>query len=51
MIVGVDGQKTTTVDDFLDAIESHRPGDTVDLHIIRDGHEMVVRLRLSAADS
>jgi len=51
MIVGVDGQKTLTADDFLDAIESHRPGDEVDLHVIRDNREILVRLKLTAADS
>ena len=51
MIVGVDGQKTLTADDFLDAIESHRPGDEVNLHVIRDNREIIVRLKLAAADS
>jgi S1-C subfamily serine protease len=50
MIVGVDGQKTLNADDFLDAIESRRPGDVVQLHVIRDNREIIVPLRLSAAD-
>jgi S1-C subfamily serine protease len=51
MIVGVDNQKTTSVDEFLDAVESHRPGEIVQLHIIRDHRELIVPLQLGTADS
>lgn len=36
LIVGVNGKKTLNVDEFLSEIESHRPGETVTLFIIRE---------------
>ncbi|HKD35699.1 MAG TPA: trypsin-like peptidase domain-containing protein, partial [Pirellulales bacterium] len=51
LIVGVNGEKTATADDFLNAIESHRPGEEVTLNVIREGREIAIRLRLSAAES
>jgi S1-C subfamily serine protease len=50
-IIGVDNQRVSSVDEFLDAIESHRPGDEVQLHVIRDNQEIIVPLRLGTADS
>jgi len=46
LIVGVDGQKATTADDFLTYIESKNPGDRVMLQIIRAGRELRVPLQL-----
>lgn len=40
LIVGVNGQKTLNVDEFLSAVESHRPGETVTLFIIREDKPM-----------
>lgn len=51
MIVGVDNQKVSNLDDFNSAIDNHQPGDVVQLHIIRDNREVVVPLRLGTADS
>jgi S1-C subfamily serine protease len=51
LIVGVENEKTLTADDFLNAIESHHPGEVVQLHVIREGHEQIIPLRLSAAES
>ena len=51
LIIGVNGEKTTTADDFLNAIESHHPGEEVNLNVIREGREIAVRLRLAAAES
>ncbi len=51
LIVGVENDKTLTADDFLNAIESHHPGEVVQLHVIREGHELIIPLRLSAAES
>ncbi len=51
LIIGVDNLKTLSADAFLDAIDAHRPGDDADIHIIRDGREQIVRLRLTAAES
>ena len=51
LIIGVGIDKTLTADDFLNAIESHHPGDEVQLHVIREGHEQVITIRLAAAES
>ncbi len=51
LIIGVNGEKTPTVDDFLNAVESHHPGEQVILNVIREGHEIAVPIRLSAAES
>ncbi len=47
IIVAVDGEPTLTVDEFLSAIESHRPGDDVTITVIRQGKEAHVTLKLS----
>jgi len=46
LIVGVNGNKTLDVDEFLSEIESHRPGDRVTLSIVREGRPMTVEVRL-----
>ncbi|MGD9649022.1 MAG: S1C family serine protease [Pirellulales bacterium] len=50
VIVAVDGEPTITVDEFLSAIESHRPGDEVTITVIRQGKEAHVPLKLSEAE-
>ncbi|MBI5761287.1 MAG: trypsin-like peptidase domain-containing protein [Planctomycetales bacterium] len=50
LIVGVDGQKTLTADDFLTYIESKEPGDRVNLQIIRKGGETRVTLQLGGGE-
>ncbi|MCP4785188.1 MAG: trypsin-like serine protease [Fuerstiella sp.] len=47
LIVGVNGKETRKVDEFLSEVESHRPGDTVVLQIIRDGKPIQVEIRLT----
>ena len=47
LIVGVNDKKTLQVDEFLSEIESHRPGDTVSLLIVREGQPMRVPITLS----
>jgi len=49
LIVAVDGKPIRTGDDFLDIIESKRPGDQIVLTIIRAGKQIQVPLRLDAA--
>ncbi|MEN6458675.1 MAG: trypsin-like peptidase domain-containing protein [Thermoguttaceae bacterium] len=49
MIVGVDGRPIKTADDFLDAIESKRPGDTAVINVVRAGQQRNVSLRLETA--
>jgi S1-C subfamily serine protease len=51
MIVAVDNQPVTTADEFLDLVESKRPGDDVTITVIRQGREQDVRLRLGAGES
>ena len=51
LIVAVDGQHISTGDEFLDIVESKRPGEEVTLTIVRQGREQVVRLTLAAGES
>jgi len=50
LIVGVDGQKITSADDFLGIIESKRPGDETTINVIRNGREVAVPVRLDAGE-
>ena len=49
IITAVDGKQISTPNDFLDAIESKRPGDEVMLTVIRAGKLIQVPLRLEPA--
>jgi S1-C subfamily serine protease len=51
LIVGVDGEKITTADEFLSLIEAKRPGDEVSVHVIREGRETLVAVRLAEGES
>ena len=46
LIVAVDGDRITTADQFLSAIESKLPGEQVSITIVRQGQETIVRARL-----
>ena len=48
LIVGVDGQKTPTVDDLLTVVEKKQPGDEVVLDIVRQGERIRVEVTLEA---
>lgn len=50
IIVAIDGEKTTTADDFLGVIENKQPGDEVTLTVLRDGNETKVRVKLRESD-
>jgi S1-C subfamily serine protease len=50
LIVGVDGKPTKTADDFLDAIESRRPGEQVALTVVRGNQQVQVPLTLDAGE-
>ncbi len=50
LIVEVDGEKVETVDDFLSFIESNKPGDRVELTIIREGRRLRVPVVLVGDD-
>lgn len=51
LIVAVDGQRVTTADEFLDIVESKRPGEEVAITIVRQGREQELRLRLGSGES
>jgi S1-C subfamily serine protease len=46
VIVKVDDQETPTFDELADYIDTKKPGDTVTLHIVRDGKEMTLDAQL-----
>ena len=46
LIVGVDGKKTRSVDDFLTQVEMRRPGEKVTLRVIREGNPMEIEVIL-----
>jgi len=48
LIVGVSGQPVKTADDFLSAIESKNPGETVLISVVREGHRLDVPVVLDA---
>ncbi len=50
LIVGIDGKRIKTADDFLDIIESKQPGDTVVLTVSRGGREVTVPVKLASGE-
>ncbi len=50
LIVAVDGKPAKTADEFLDAIESRRPGEQVALTVIRGNQQIQVPLVLDAGE-
>lgn len=50
VIVACDGEKVQTVDDLLTMVESKRPGDTINLTVVRDGRQQTVAVRLAAGE-
>lgn len=46
LIVGLDKTKIVSADEFLAQIDGHQPGDEVVVHVIRDGKEQQIRVRL-----
>jgi S1-C subfamily serine protease len=48
LIVGVDGQKIITADEFLSCIEARRPGEETVLTVVRESREVQVPVRLAA---
>ena len=49
-IVSVDGRKVMSGDEFLTAIERHRPGEEAILGIIRGGQNLEVSVTLAAGE-
>ncbi len=50
LIVAVDGKEIRTADEFLTAIETRKPGDTVQLTVIRNQRKTVIALVLTSDD-
>jgi len=48
LIIGVDGKRVRTPEEFLGAIEAHQPGDEAVITVFRDGEEVDVRVKLEA---
>jgi S1-C subfamily serine protease len=46
VIVGVNGKKTLKADEFLFEVESHHPGDTISIEVIRGGRTVSVPVQL-----
>jgi PDZ domain-containing protein len=43
VVLGIDGQRTGTATELIEAIRRHQPGDTVELRVRRDGQETTIR--------
>ena len=50
LIVAVDDQKVASADDFLSAIESKRPGETVTVTVVRQGKELRIPVVLGGGE-
>lgn len=48
LIVGIDGEPVTSVEELLAAVESHQPGDRIVVNVIRDERELAVPVVLDA---
>lgn len=47
VVVAVGGQKVTSTDDLQNALQDKKPGESVDVEIVRAGNKMTVPVRLS----
>ncbi|HVJ67731.1 MAG TPA: trypsin-like peptidase domain-containing protein [Caulifigura sp.] len=50
VITSIDGTKVTNASEFLSVIEAKKPGDVVELMVLRDGRTAKVRVRLGSDD-
>lgn len=50
VIVAVNGKKTPTAEEFLTIVERHKPGETVELTILRQGRTAHVKVQLGGDD-
>lgn len=51
VIVKIDDQEAATFEDLADYIDTKKPGDTVTLHIVREGKEMTLDAQLQEWDT
>ncbi len=49
LIVGVDGKKVRSFDDFLSYVESKQPGDQIRVSILREGEKMEIKMTLETS--
>ena len=49
IITALAGKAVTSLDELLEALERHQPGETISLSILRDGKSTDVSVRLSVA--
>jgi S1-C subfamily serine protease len=50
LIVALDGEPVKNADDFLGVIENKRPGDTIELTVVREGRQFKVPVILGGTD-
>jgi S1-C subfamily serine protease len=50
LITGIDGKPVATLDELLDVLEAHQPGDTVTVTLLRAGRSTEIRVRLAAGE-
>jgi putative serine protease PepD len=46
VIVGIDGQTVDEPEDLTDAVSAHRPGDEIEVEVIRDGERRTITVEL-----
>lgn len=51
LIIEVDGEKVKTADDFLASIDTRKPGDVIELTVVRDGKNVRVPLKLTRSET
>ena len=49
VITAIDGERIHSASEFVDAIESRRPGETVSLSILREGRPLTLKVTLGAS--
>lgn len=50
VIISIDGVRVTNIGDLVAQVGAHRPGDTVEVELIRDGETMRLEVTLGSAD-
>jgi S1-C subfamily serine protease len=51
IVVGIDDNKIESANNLFDVLERYKAGDTVKLHILRDGKAAEVSVTLGASNS
>ena len=48
IITGFDGKPISTINDYMESLRQHKPGDTVEILVKRDGKEVKLRVKLGS---